>query len=405
MRLLPILTAILVTGFLYLVVFERDRLTAFAARDAAPEEEVVEEVAETAEDLISVVAVRSMAEVVDSAVVLRGETQAARQVDVRSETSGQVISEPLRKGAFVTEGQLLCQIDPGTREASVAEAMARLAEANTRVPEAEARLMEAQTRLDEAEINDRAASRLSQDGFASETRVAATTAAVSSAKASVQAAKSGLEGARSGIQSAEAALAAAKKEIERLTITAPFDGLLESDTAEIGSLLQPGALCGTIIQLDPIKIVGFVPETEVDRVELGAVAGARLTSGLEVTGTVSFLSRSADPTTRTFQVEVAVPNADLKIRDGQTAEMLIAAEGAKAHLLPASALTLNDEGLLGVRLVDDNSAVKFAEVTLLRDTAEGVWLGGLPEQANVITIGQEYVTEGVVVAASYEETN
>jgi multidrug efflux system membrane fusion protein len=403
MRLLPLITAILVSGFLYIVVFERDTLVAFAQGGVTATDETAEADAENTKFAVGVVAVHSEATVIDSAVILRGETQAARQVDVRAETTGQVISEPLRKGSYVEAGQVLCQIDPGTRDASVAEAMARLAEAKVRVPEAQARLTEAEARLAEAQINDRAASRLSQDGFASETRVAATTAAVSSAQAGVQAAKSGLESARTGIQSAEAILAAAEKEIDRLTITAPFEGLLESDTAEIGSLLQPGALCATIIQLDPIKLVGFVPETDVDRVTVGAMAGAQLASGTEVTGKVSFLSRSADPTTRTFQVEVAVPNADLKIRDGQTAEILIAADGEKAHLLPASALTLNDEGTLGVRVVAEDSTALFNPVTLLRDTAQGAWLAGLPENADVIVVGQEYVTDGVAVIASFEE--
>ena len=120
---------------------------------------------------------------------------------------------------------------------------------------------------------------------------------------------------------------------------------------------------------------------------------------------MTFLSRSADPLTRTFRVELQVPNADLSIRDGQTAEILIAAEGADAHLLPASALTLNDDGDLGVRLVAEDSTAQFAPLRVLRDTADGIWVAGLPETANVITVGQEYVTDGVPVLPEYEETS
>ena len=167
--------------------------------------------------------------------------------------------------------------------------------------------------------------------------------------------------------------------------------------------MQPGALCATVLQLDPIKLVGFVPETDVDRVEIGALAGARLAGGQDVQGRVKFLSRSADQTTRTFRVEIQVPNADLKIRDGQTAEIIVAANGASAHLLPQSALTLNDDGDLGVRTVDANNLAQFAKLTLLRDTADGVWVVGLPETANVITVGQEYVIDGVSVLPTYEE--
>ena len=228
-------------------------------------------------------------------------------------------------------------------------------------------------------------------------------AAVTSAEAGLKAARSGLESLEAAVESARAAVERAETEIARLTITAPFAGLLESDAAELGSLLQPGALCATVIQLDPIKVVGFVPETEISRVALDARAGARLNGGRQVEGRVTFVSRSADPVTRTFRVEITVPNPGLEIRDGQTAEIAIEAEGQKAHLLAASTLTLNDAGRLGVRVVDADSRVRFVPVRVLRDTAEGVYVTGLPDEADVITVGQEYVTEGVTVAPSFEE--
>ena len=194
----------------------------------------------------------------------------------------------------------------------------------------------------------------------------------------------------------------AQEEIDRLTIMAPFAGYLETDTAELGSLLQPGSPCARIIQLDPIKLVVFVPEAQVDRVTVGAMAGARLASGRDVMGEVSFVSRSADERTRTFRVEITVPNADVTIRDGQTADILIRSEGIPAHLLPASAMTLDDNGTLGLRIVTDG-VVQFVPVRMLRDTANGVWLTGLAETADVIVVGQEFVTDGVVVRVSYDE--
>ena len=265
-------------------------------------------------------------------------------------------------------------------------------------------LQEARARLAEAEINDKVASELSEEGFASQTRLANTRAALRAAEAAVETARSNLESTQANISAAEAAVATAEEEIARLTITAPFAGRLESDTAELGSLLQPGALCATVIRLDPMKLVGFVTETAVSRIETGARATARLASGQRVEGEVVFLSRAADPETRTFRVEVEVANDDLSLRDGQSAEIMIAAEGARAHRLPQSALTLNDEGTMGVRLVDDDgSTTRFAPVSILRDTPEGAWLTGLPETADVIVIGQEYVTDDVPVAPSFRE--
>lgn len=427
MRFLYMILAVLVATGLYLFVIEPEWTLAMLSGESDTVEEVestgtgaetatVEEIEQ--EDLVKVVVRNSTAREIDSAVILRGQTEAARQVDVRAETSSTVVSPPLRKGVFVEEGDLLCRLDPGTRGATlaetrarVAEAMSRKTEAEARIPESEARVTEAQARLDEALVNQNAAQRLSVDGFASETRVKNADAAVAAAEAALEAARSGVTAAKSGLQSADAtiesasaAVALAERELERLEIHAPFAGILESDTAELGSLLQPGSLCATVIQLDPIKLVAFVPETEVNRIEVGAQAGARLAAGdREVTGKVTFLSRAADPTTRTFRVEIEVPNSDLTLRDGQTAEIAISAAGAQAHLLPSSALTLNAEGRIGLRTVGEDSVVDFAPVTVLRDTAQGVWLTGLPETVNVIVVGQEFVTAGVKVAPTFQE--
>lgn len=443
MRIVPLITAILVAAVLYGVVIERERFLA-AVNDLSPRaasQDTAEDTAEGTEEdtaagqpapsdgdapaqpalatgTVAVIATRSQAQEIDNAVILRGETEALREVVVQAETTGTVRSTPLRRGSFVTAGQVLCELDPGTRPAALAEAQARLAEARARrpevearIPEAEARLEEAKARLEEAQINANAASKLSEDGFASETRVASTRASVRAAEAGVTSAEAGVEAARSGldslqasIETAQATVQRAETEIDRLTVVAPFDGLLETDTAELGTLLQGGnALCATIIQLDPIKIVGFVPETQVNRIATGALGGARLTGGQEVAGQVTFLSRSADPVTRTFRVEITVPNPDLSIRDGQTAEILIASDGEMAHLLPSSALTLDDGGRLGVRVVTPRDTALFKPVTLLRDTPDGVWVSGLADSENVILVGQEFVIDDVPVAASYEE--
>ncbi|WP_170399951.1 efflux RND transporter periplasmic adaptor subunit [Ruegeria arenilitoris] len=407
MRLISFVNALLVIAALFFLVFERDTLFAFAGRgdseaDTASNAESAAN-ATSDQDAIGVVVLRSAAREIDSAVLLRGQTKANRQVEVLAETTSTVISEPKRRGTFVEAGDLLCELDPGTRPASLAEAEAARLEAESRVPEAEARLEEAHALVAEAQINLTAAQKLSETGFGSETRRISSEAAMRSAEAGVKTAEAGLEATRAGIEAATAEVKAAQREIDRQTIEAPFKGLLESDTAELGSLMQPGSLCATVIQLDPIKLVGFVPEVDVNKILVGSEASARLVTGLQVAGRVTFLSRSADETTRTFEVEITVPNPDLTIRDGQTADIRISAEGAKAHLLPQSALTLNNEGQVGVRTVGAENIVGFMPIRLLRDTAEGVWVDGLPETADVIVVGQEFVTQGVTVKPTYRE--
>lgn len=412
MKIFPIISALLVCVALYFIVLDRGSLLALVGAgseaqaadaampvaDEAPDDATIEDQAG-----IRVVVIRSLANETDTAVILRGRTEALRNVQVMSETSGQIISEPIRAGARVEAGQALCEIDPGTRSIALLEAQAALVTAQSRVPEAEARVAEAQAQLVAAEIDANAASRLNESGFASETRAASSAATASSAQAAISSAQAGVEQALSGIQSAEAAVQRAEEDLERLMITAPFSGYLETDTAELGSLMQPGALCASIIELDRMKIVGFLPETSVASVTVGATAGARLISGQQVTGTVTFVSRSADPQTRTFRVELEVPNENLLIRDGQTADILIQTPGTPAHMVPSSALTLNDEGTLGLRLVAQDNSVVFHEVDFLRDTPEGAVVAGLPDEADIIVVGQEFVTEGVQVIPIYRE--
>ena len=363
MRILSFLTAAIVAIALYFLIFQRDVITG----GTQDEEEIAQSTAvpsigriEPPEGTIRVVGLASRAQTVNSGVRVRGKTEAARQVDVRAEISGRVVSEPIPKGTFVGEGQLLCSIDLGTRMQSLQEARALLAE---------------------AEVNQNAAQQLLADGFASQTR---------------------LKNAIVAVESATAAVAAAEKDIERTQIVAPFAGFLESDTAELGSLMQPGALCATVIQLDPIRLVAYVPEAEADRVSLGAEVFGEFVSAEVATGSVSFIARAADPATNTFRVEAQASNADFHIRDGQSVEMQIVSKGRAAHLIPGSALTLNDEGTLGVRVAEDGVA-RFRPVEVLRDTPDGVWISGLAQEVTVIIIGQEYVADGVPVAVSLRE--
>jgi len=360
MRIFPLITALAVTLVLYLVIMERDALLGFAG--VVTDEVQEQSNGDTPEaPRVRVLAQRSVAQPVATNVILRGRTEALRQVEIRSETSGLIISDPLRRGASVQAGDRLCEVAPSVHKAA---------------------LDEAQARMTEAEINFRAASGLSESGFATEVRLA---------------------NARAALQSAQAGVDRAVEEMARLVMHAPFDGFLETDTAELGSLLQPGALCATLIQLDPIKLVGFATEAQIDRLEQNAPAGAQLASGREVLGSVSFIARSADAQTRTFRIEVTIPNPDGRIRDGQSADIIIQAQDQSGHLLPSSALTLNDAGELGLRLVDDEGIVSFAPAQILRDSAEGIWLAGLPDEIGAITVGQEFTREGARVHVTWDD--
>lgn len=365
MRIASVLLAVAIAGGVAAWVFA-DKLPFVNAGDAPAADapaasETAAHRATTAVAPVSVVAIRSVAQPLSNQATLRGRTEAARKVEIRAETAGLVASQPKRKGEHVRAGDVLCEIERGGRASELQEAKAKLAK---------------------AEQDANASSQLRRRGFSSGSDVA---------------------GDQAALETARAQIARIELDIQRTMMVAPFDGVLESDAAELGSLLSAGALCATVITLDPIKIVGFAPERLVDQIQPGLEAQARLVTGFSLPATVAFVARSADPETRTFRVEATAPNADERLRDGMTAELVLPLAEGMAHRLPASALTLDDAGRLGVRVAAEKASsptgyvARFQPVTLLRDGADGVFVSGPPAEAAIIVVGQEFVTDGSAV--------
>ncbi|MBB5517840.1 efflux RND transporter periplasmic adaptor subunit [Amphiplicatus metriothermophilus] len=294
-------------------------------------------------------------------VTVSGRTEALRKVMARAEISGVVEETPTEPGTFVEPGAVLCRLRVDARAAALEEAEAALAK---------------------AELDYRAAAQLAEDGYRSQTAVAAAKAALDQARAARE----------------QAALA-----VERTRIVAPFRGVFERRDVEIGDFMNVGDACGLLIGDTPFLVVGAVSEKDVAKISPGDRGAAKLVTGETVEGAVRFVGKTADPATRTFRVELEVPNPDGVLRDGVTTAFTIFAGRREAHLLPRSALSLNDEGRIGVRVVGPGDIVAFKPVTLLGEAPEGVWVDGLDGEINLIIRGHEYVKEGQKVAVARAE--
>ena len=180
-------------------------------------------------------------------------------------------------------------------------------------------------------------------------------------------------------------------------VKAPFDGYLETFSVKEGDYLNTGAVCATIIDPDPMRLIGEVSEKEINFVKVGAKAVAELISGKKVEGVVSFVSTSANKGTRTFRVEIDVKNSDRSIRDGVSAQIAIEGDTILAHKISPSILMLGEAGALGIRTVNEVDQVEFKKIEILEDSMEGIWITGLPKNTRIITIGQEYVFQGQTV--------
>lgn len=291
---------------------------------------------------------------------VRGRTQADQRVALRAQTSGLVEAVPLRQGDAVKAGDLICRIEAGSREPHVLRAEAAVAQ---------------------AELDFEGATRLQDKGYAAETRV--------------RAAKATLDAARAELHERQLDLA-------RTRIVAPFDGVVEVRPAEIGMLLNVGDICAEVVAHDPMLVVAQVSERDVGKLKPGMTGNARLVTGQTVEGTIGYIAPSADTATRTFRIELSVPNADAALRDGVTAEMFIDIETTLAHRFSPAILALDDSGVMGVRTVVDDNRVAFVPVQILGTEGGEVWVSGLPDTVTIITVGQNYVSDGETVEPVFE---
>jgi multidrug efflux system membrane fusion protein len=290
-------------------------------------------------------------------LTVRGRTQSDAIVSVRAETGGTVETRLVKKGDFVEAGDLLCEIDKGVREVQ---------------------LTQAQTLLEQTTADYEASEKLVKRGFATSSRLRSLKAAMDSAKFSV---------------------ATAKQEMKRTEVRASVSGQVQSPLAEVGDNLAAGGVCVTLIDTDPMLFSGQLPEREISSVKVGMDATVTLISGAEVDGKIRFISRVADPNTRTFTIEIEMPNKDKSIRDGLTAEASIGLSPTDAYQLKPSWLTLEDDGAVGVRVVDSENKVRFVPLKIIAQEDDRGWVEGLTAGMRIITLGQNFVAAGQTVEA------
>ena len=286
------------------------------------------------------------------AIMVRGRTQAGRRVDIRAETDGRLVELAATRGERVEQGDLLARLAVEEREAKVSEYRARLRQ---------------------RQIHYDATAALAKKGLSS---------------------KEALATAKADIDAAKAAVRQVELEIARTRLRAPFDGLLLEGHAELGDYLKKGERFGRVIDLDPILFVGSVTERSVAWLRPGLPAVARKLDGNPVQGTLKYIAPSADPSARTYRIEVEAENPGNRIREGLTADITIEVDTRMAHFVTPALLTLADDGAIGLKTVDESNRVRFRPVEIIEDTPEGVWLGGLPPVVRVITVGQDFVVAG-----------
>ncbi|MEC7957143.1 MAG: efflux RND transporter periplasmic adaptor subunit, partial [Pseudomonadota bacterium] len=275
---------------------------------------------------------------------IRGKTQNKRTVTARAEIVGRVVDRQVERGDFVTADAVLCELSVEDRQSA---------------------LVEARQVLRQASIDYQGALELQSKGFNSESAIAAAKARLATAAAQLK-----------------------RKElaVEKILVRAPFDGVVEDVHLEVGDYVNPGQSCATIVDLNPMLMVGRVSEKNIMELQLGQQATGELADGRVVTGPVTFIGQQSDPQTRTYAIEIQLDNSDRSLRSGITAQIKIPVASVLAQRVSPALFALDDRGEIGIRVIDENNIVHFHSVQIISEDPDGVWVTGLPNETNLITV-------------------
>lgn len=305
---------------------------------------------------VSVATRKSVAEPVPQIFVAEGQALPDRDTAIRAETGGEIAEVLVDKGTMLEAGEVIGRFVLAEREAQLETAREELSRT-------------------QRELNN--ANTLLEKGVATVDRVRRAQAAVAAARAQV---------------------ASAEEAVENTVIRAPFAGRLEELQIDTGEYVAAGSDVARIVDNTPLTVAIQVPQQAVRDIKPGLKAEVQFITGETAEGEVVFVGSSANAETRTFRTEISVPNSDGSIAAGISAEIRIPTGEVVAHFISPAILSLGTDGTLGLKTVTEDNRVEFHEVEIVRAETDGLWVRGLPEEVELITVGQGFVNEGEEVA-------
>lgn len=294
------------------------------------------------------------AEEVQQRIVAQGQVKPDRAATLRAQTASRVEAVLVESGQPVQANELLVRLALDDRQA---------------------RLEEARAALQQRQREYQAAQRLGEKGLQSQVKQ---------------------DEAATALASARAALKRIELDIEHTRITAPFEGIVDEVVLEVGDFASVQSEVASVVDNSPLIAEAYLSQRHFDDVRIGGQAEVTLISGETRAGLISAIAPRADKASRTFRVEIRIPNPD-GIPANTSAEIVIPTSKVTAHQLSPSLLELDDDGTLGVKVVNDDNRVVFLPVEIMRSDVDGVWVTGLPPSARIISAGAGFVTPGQLV--------
>jgi RND family efflux transporter MFP subunit len=309
-------------------------------------------------------------------------TVAAREtVAITSRVTGLILSIEVELGDEVNVGDPLIRIDD-------AEFVKRLrqAQANFELSEAMARRSETDAALAEREF-ERLRSATEQ-GLATEQ-------SLDSARAQRESAAANREVARAEVARADAQVEEAELNVRNTQITAPLAGRIQARHADPGELASPSSPILTIVDADPADVIVYLPERDLHLARVGRDALVRVRGGnVEFSGKIARVSPGLRETSRTAELVISVPNEELRLWPGMSADVdLVAREEPSALAIPSESIVFAAERE-HVFIVENGIAHAVAvEVGIEQDGYSQV-THGLQEGDTIVVKGQFLIRDG-----------
>ena len=291
-------------------------------------------------------------------VTLYGIIESEKSIEIKPQTTGKIEEVLIPEGKNLEEGEVILKIEMGDRTS---------------------KLSQAEAVLKQKQIDYTAERSLQRQGYSS--------------KAKFAKAKSDLEIAKSELDNI-------KLDIEHTSIKAPFNGFLDKIFVEKGDIVKANETpVAKYIDDNSFLAIGYVSQKDIGYIERDSNANIYIkNNGIEekINGEVSFISKVAEESTRTFRIEVKIDEKTTKSRHGQLVKMEILGKKDNSYFVPASSITLDVDGNIGIKTVNSKNIVEFHEVEIISEQKDGMFIrildGNLKEsKLDLIIIGQNFV--------------
>ncbi|MEC8642269.1 MAG: efflux RND transporter periplasmic adaptor subunit [Pseudomonadota bacterium] len=341
-----------------------------------------------------------------------GVTRPKAIVTVSAEIAGTATKVPVSEGSVVAGGDVLVALNTTTLPVRIEAAKAEIAAARTAYDTAveqargtyEEERAAAQATLEVARQRLEIAQKLASQNFSAPVEQAQLKADYENARmalARIDLAKNhkseiDISQSQARLATAKSNLAVLRDQLKKSTITAPTGGWLETVSIDAGEQVGAGTPVATILNMDEVKIIVGVPQTDIAQISVGDQVSVDVAGAGKREGIVSRIASITSSTTRTFDVEVTVPNADRTLRAGMSVEATIDVGFQPAFGMSPAHLSVAGDGSLTAK-VSDNGIVRVVTVDLVRSGVEQVFVSGLVDGDTLLTFGQAFVEAGDTV--------